>query len=346
MRTVMLVSANADRDLRLEIEAGTKPVPEFIALERDYGVRLLDWSRLKIEPGRSAGRSIRHAAAGLRAAAGADALFSDGEHIGIPLGIALEAIGPARPHVVLGHHLTSRSKPWMLRGLRHMGITRVLVHSRVQLKIAIESLGFSQSSAAFVPYYADARFWCPQPVLPQRLIVSAGREHRDYATLAAAVKDLPVQTVIAAGSLFSPAARCRLPEAMPANVTVGMRSPRALRELYAQAEVVVVPLIPSDFQAGVTTILEAMAMAKPVVVTATEGQGDIVIDGETGVLVPPDDAPALRAELRRLLADPAERRRLGANAREAVLARFNLPIYAAMLHRHLVEVARADRRAA
>lgn len=343
---MMLVSANADRDLRLEIGAGTRPVPEFIALERDYGVRLLDWSRLNIEPGRSARRSIRHAAAGLRAAAAADAIFSDGEHVGIPLGIALEAIGPARPHVVLGHHLTSRSKPWMLRWLRHMGITRVLVHSRAQLKIAIEALGFTQSSAAFVPYYADARFWRPQPDLEQRLVVSAGREHRDYATLAAAVTGLPVHAVIAAGSLYSPAAPCRLPKAMPANVSVGMRSPSALRNLYAQAEVVVVPLMSSDFQAGVTTILEAMAMAKPVVVTATEGQRDIIVDGETGVLVPPYDAPALRAELQRLLANPAERHRLGANAREAVLARFDLPIYAATLHRHLVEVVRAERRAA
>jgi len=342
----MLVSANAGRDLRLEIGAGTRPVPEFIALERDYGVQLLDWSRLKIEPGRSAGRSIRHAAAGLRAAGEADALFSDGEHVGIPLGIALKAIGPARPHLVLGHHLSSRSKPLMLKWLRHMGISRVLVHSRAQLKFAIETLRFSPSSAVFVPYYADARFWCPQPVLPQRLIVSAGREHRDYATLAAAVEHLPVHAAIAAGSLFSPAAHCLMPEVMPANVSAGMRSPFALRDLYAQAEVVVVPLIPSDFQAGVTTILEAMAMAKPVVVTATEGQGDVVVDGETGVLVPPHDAPALKAELLRLLADPAERRRLGANAREAVLARFDLPIYTAALHRHLTEVLESNRRAA
>src|SRR5258707_3331892 len=98
----MLVSANANRELRLEIEAGTRPMPEFIVLERDYGVRLLDWSRVNIEPGRSARRSIRHAAPRLRSPAGADPVFSDGEHLGIPLGIAMEAIGPARPHLVLG----------------------------------------------------------------------------------------------------------------------------------------------------------------------------------------------------------------------------------------------------
>lgn len=342
----MLVSADAGARLRAEVRAGSRPTPEFIVLEREYDVRLLDWSGLNIRPGRSASRSIKHAAAGLRAATGADALLSDGEHVGIPLGIALEAIGPARPHITLGHHLTTRSKPRILRWLRHMGITRVLVHSRAQLKVAIDILGFKPESAAFVPYYADAQFWRPRRTSPEPLIVSAGREHRDYATLAAAVKDLPVQTVIAAGSLYSPQARCRMPDSMPANVSVGMRSQRELRELYAQAQLVVVPLVPTDFQAGVTTILEAMAMAKPVIVTATDGQRDIVIDGETGVLVPPDDARALRFQVQRLLADPAERRRLGDNAREAVLAQFDLQIYAATLYRHLVEVARASTRAA
>jgi glycosyltransferase involved in cell wall biosynthesis len=342
----MLVSADAGPGLRRDVQAGLRPVPEYLALERDYGVQLLDWSALQIEPGRSAARSLRHAAAGRRAAEACDALFSDGEHVGIPLGIALGTIGPSRPHVVLGHHLTTRSKPLMLRWLRHMGISRVLVHSRAQLKLAVETLGFSPSSVAFVPYYADAKFWRPQAVTPAPLIVSAGREHRDYATLAAAVKDLAVSTVIAAGSLFSPSAVCRMPETMPANVSVGQRSPSALRDLYDQAAVVVVPLIPTDFQAGVTTILEAMAMAKPVVVTATEGQRDIVVDGETGVLVPPGEPGALREELERLLADPAERRRLGSNARDAVSAQFDLPAYAATLYRHLTEVARAVRRAA
>ena len=343
----MLVSADAGPAARTAILEGSRPQPEFIALERDYGVRLLDWSRAGIKPGRSAQRSARHVAAALTAAAEADAVFSDGEHIGIPMGIAMRTIGPMRPHLVLGHHLTTRSKPRLLRWLRHMGITRVLVHSTAQLRIAQESLGFRGGAVAFEPYYADARFWSPQgDGEVTDLIVSAGREHRDYSTLAAAVAELPVQAVIASGSLFSPDATCRVPDVLPSNVSVGMRSALELRRLYECAAVVVVPLIPNDFQAGVTTLLEAMAMARPVIVTATEGQRDIVVDGETGILVPPGDAVALTRALRILLANPAERRRLGRNAREAVLAKFDLPHYAARLHRHLVEVAGPVRRAA
>lgn len=346
MRSLMLVSANANSQLRRAVREGTRPTPEFMVLERDYGVRLLDWSRLNIEPGRSVSRSIRHVRAALRASGDVDTLFSDGEHVGIPLGIALQAVGPSRPHLMLGHHITSRSKPLMLRLLRHMGISRVLLHSRAQLSVAVERLGFPPHSAAFVPYYADARFWSPRVVPASHLIVSAGREHRDYATLVAAVEALPVRTVIAAASVYSPAARCRLPASVPFNVSMVAQSPTELRDLYAHADVVVVPLIPNDFQAGVTTVLEAMAMAKPVIVSGTQGQGDVVVDGETGVLVPPHNAAALRAQIRRLLDDPAERRRIGANAREAVLSRYDLPLYAAALHRHMVDITRSVQRAA
>jgi glycosyltransferase involved in cell wall biosynthesis len=62
-------------------------------------------------------------------------------------------------------------------------------------------------------------------------------------------------------------------------------------------------------------MIEAMAMGKPVIVTQTTGQTDVVIHGENGVVVPPNDPAAWERELRRLLDAPEERRRLGANAR-------------------------------
>jgi glycosyltransferase involved in cell wall biosynthesis len=84
-----------------------------------------------------------------------------------------------------------------------------------------------------------------------------------------------------------------------------------------------------------------MSMARPVVVSATEGQRDVVEDGVTGLMVPPGDAGALREAIERLLADPAERARLGANARAAVRERFSLDAYASSLACHLEELAAA-----
>jgi glycosyltransferase involved in cell wall biosynthesis len=58
-------------------------------------------------------------------------------------------------------------------------------------------------------------------------------------------------------------------------------------------------------------VLEAMAHAKPVVATPVGGTAELVVDGETGVLVPPGDADALAAAIAALVADPDRARRLG-----------------------------------
>jgi glycogen synthase len=86
-----------------------------------------------------------------------------------------------------------------------------------------------------------------------------------------------------------------------------------------------------------------MAMGKAVIVSGTEGQRDIVDDGETGVLVPAGDPAALRAAIRRLLDNPDERDRLGRNARRAIETRFSLDVYASTLNCHLDELAEASR---
>jgi glycosyltransferase involved in cell wall biosynthesis len=95
-----------------------------------------------------------------------------------------------------------------------------------------------------------------------------------------------------------------------------------LGPLYERAAVVAVPSHREGF--GVAC-LEAMAYGRPVVASAVGGLLDLVVDGETGLLVPPRDVPALRAALERLLGDAELRRRLGEAARERVRERFAWP---------------------
>jgi alpha-maltose-1-phosphate synthase len=68
--------------------------------------------------------------------------------------------------------------------------------------------------------------------------------------------------------------------------------------------------------------LEAMASGTPVVASRIGGLAEIVVDGETGFLVPPGDTAALGDRLARLVSDRRLAARLGANARDLVLARF------------------------
>jgi glycogen(starch) synthase len=93
-----------------------------------------------------------------------------------------------------------------------------------------------------------------------------------------------------------------------------------LQRLYDRAAVVVCPSRREGF--GVAC-LEAMAHGRPVVATRVGGLRDLVVDGETGLLVPPRDVQALRAALERLLADPELRRRLGAAGRTRAAERFS-----------------------
>ena len=78
-------------------------------------------------------------------------------------------------------------------------------------------------------------------------------------------------------------------------------------------------------------IIEGMAMAKPVVATRAGGPLDIVVEGETGLLVPPGDAGALAAALIELLSRPEASRAMGASGRRRVEACFASPLYAARM---------------
>ena len=101
-----------------------------------------------------------------------------------------------------------------------------------------------------------------------------------------------------------------------------------LRRQYAGANVVLQPSLPSFNPAddksellGLVT-LEAMASAKPVIVTQTASLPELVIDGETGFIVPPHNADALRARIELFLQQPALTQRMGAAARRHIEQNF------------------------
>ncbi|MEO6030150.1 MAG: glycosyltransferase family 4 protein [Candidatus Binatia bacterium] len=82
---------------------------------------------------------------------------------------------------------------------------------------------------------------------------------------------------------------------------------RDMPEIYATADLVVLPTYREGFP---RSLVEASAMGIPVVSTQIRGCREAVVDGETGVLVPPGDANALYDAVATLVADPARRRRM------------------------------------
>lgn len=87
-------------------------------------------------------------------------------------------------------------------------------------------------------------------------------------------------------------------------------------------------------------ILEAMLLGKPVVATAAGGVPELITHEQTGFLVPPGDAAALAAQLRRLLADPDAGRAVGARSRDWARERFALGRHVAEMCQIYTDAAR------
>jgi glycosyltransferase involved in cell wall biosynthesis len=93
------------------------------------------------------------------------------------------------------------------------------------------------------------------------------------------------------------------------------------RELIAAFDVF---LLTSAFEGLPYSLIEAMAAGVPVVATDVVGTRDVVRPGETGLLAPAGDAPALATHVLHLLAAPAQAHRLAAAGRADVLARYSV----------------------
>jgi glycosyltransferase involved in cell wall biosynthesis len=90
-------------------------------------------------------------------------------------------------------------------------------------------------------------------------------------------------------------------------------------------------------------LIEAGVAGRPAVATRVGGVPEMVIDGENGFLIDPDDPDALADRLRRLVDDPGLRRRLGEAARSRAEARYDVRRMAEAYHRDYLELLGARR---
>ena len=133
--------------------------------------------------------------------------------------------------------------------------------------------------------------------------------------------DLAFEAVLAGGDGMKAALEDRV-------ATLGLRDRVRFPGRLSHAEVVSmladldVFVMPSRREAWGVAAAEASASGLPVIATRVGGIPEIVVDGETGILVPPDDADALALALARVIADPGLRARLGVAGRRLVVAEY------------------------
>jgi glycosyltransferase involved in cell wall biosynthesis len=247
-----------------------------------------------------------------------------------------------RPATVAILFWPSKPKKSLSLRLVQKGIDRFLVPAPLQRRFVQEELGIPPERIVGVRAPVDTAFWRPMGEAGD-IICSVGQEMRDYGTLIEALRQVDIPCHLATGTGIFGTTSDRWwnatvdGEPLPSNVSVGRKSHAELRELYARSRFVVVPLLPSDSDNGITTILEAFAMGKPVIATETAGQVDVLKPGINCIQVPPFDATALRAAIAELWNDPEECRRLGAAGRELVVRRHGLDQWTVALVRAVDE---------
>ena len=148
--------------------------------------------------------------------------------------------------------------------------------------------------------------------------ITSGKRPSDLAAAARPLLERGARLVIA-GAELDPAEAARLrtaAEGMPVAL-LGRRGD--VPQLLAAFDIFA---LASEREEMPVAVLEAMAAALPVVVVETGGLPEMVIEGETGFLVPPRDVAAFGERLERLATDPALRSRMGAAGRARAVAEF------------------------
>ena len=350
---LLTVSGVVAPDTAEQVARGARPRADYLEMARAFRADLMDYNAARLGGGAwgrllalVGGPDVMLAWACFARRRRYRAILSDGEQVGIPLAWFSKfcALRRRRPqHLMITHTLAVRKKMLVLDWFGVQShIDRFLVYSTWQKRFIEDRWQVPPGRVTRIPFMVDAEFFAAERVTPTEaagtpMICSVGIEGRDYGTLVEAVRGLDVRVTIAAASLWSKRTDPVWNQDVSPNVSVCRFSQAELRQVYRDSRFMVLPLHPVNFQAGVTALLEAMAMRRAVICSRVPGQTDVIVDGETGLYVPPGDPTALRSAIERLLAHPEEADRMGRAGRRLVERTMSLDCYVRRLTRYVMD---------
>jgi glycosyltransferase involved in cell wall biosynthesis len=214
-----------------------------------------------------------------------DVIWCFTEVEGLTLSLLFKIFRVRRIVFIIGVETLSPKCLFLLKWLRvWTHFTAILPTSSYQAGEVRRRTAIPAGKVIILPYQVDCEYFDGRTRPGGRpYVVAAGVESRDYATLIEAVRGLDVGLEIAAASHWAGRKIDSFEPGLPPNVRFGSYNYAGLRDLYAGAALAVVPLHASVYQHGITALQEAMAMGLPVIVTRTQGQGDVVIDRRRGL---------------------------------------------------------------
>jgi len=280
-----------------------------------------------------------------------DVVFSTVDTVGIPLILLARARVLRAPFVYAAIGLPERlerlrSKRMERLYARALGAAAAIVaysaHEAEVLRGWLDDRGL-RGPVEFVPFGVDVEAFRPTDAPATVDVVSVGADpHRDFDLLLAVARAAPRTRFL----LVTSAEHARSLGGLPANVTVETDLAfDEMRRRLERARVVALPVRENSYSGATTVLLQAMALAKPVVVTRTAAiaSGYGLEDGDNVAFAPPGDVGAFGAALGQLLEDDGAAARLSARARVTVEERLGWQRYIARLDELLSAAASAER---
>jgi glycosyltransferase involved in cell wall biosynthesis len=169
----------------------------------------------------------------------------------------------------------------------------------------------------FIPFGVDTDAFAPLPVEPDVDVLAIGADpHRDYRLLAAVAARTPE---VSYAAVTAPEQEPLLRGLPNVAVETGVPFARIAGRL-ARGRVIALPVVENTYSGATTVLLQALAMAKPVVVTRTVAiaVGYGLVDGDTCRLVPPGDVAGFARAVDELLSDAEAAAALGRRGRAHV----------------------------
>lgn len=250
-----------------------------------------------------------------------DVIFSTVDTVGIPL-VLLARAGLVRTPIVyaaiglperLAQLRTGFARRRFLDAYRRL--SAIVAYGWGEVEELRAWVGPGGPPVELVPFGVDTEYFRPDDTVePVADVVSVGADpRRDFVLLAEVARRHPELSFRVVAS----AENARLLGDLPANVSLEVDAPFArVRDCLVGARVVALPVRENSYSGATTTLLQAMACGKPVVVSRTAAivQGYHLEDGVNCRLVSPGDVEALEHGV----VDALDAPELGARAREAV----------------------------
>jgi glycosyltransferase involved in cell wall biosynthesis len=257
--------------------------------------------------------------------------FPDSDYFGLPLARLAGVPHRLRTRNNLGHWLT----PWrrLLGRLFHGFATGVLTNCEAARRALVEADGVRPERVTVLENGVDLERFLSVPPLRRRTpdepcrvgAVANLRRVKGLDVLVEAAgllaKRLPGMTIEVAGEGEQRGPLERL--AAQRGFAGRLRLCGSVGDIPGFLSRLDIAVLPSRSEGMSNALLEYMAAGRAVVASAVGAAPELIADGVHGLLVPPDDPPALAATLAALLLDPARARRLGEAARRRARERYS-----------------------